>query len=175
MDFCIRAAELEQGAVCEIVMRSLPEWFGIESALKAYVDKVDRLPTYIAVAGERVAGFLSVEKHFSESAEIHVMGILPEFHRMGIGRALLKKAESDLVTQRVKFLQVKTLSPANPDKNYAKTREFYLSTGFLPLEEMPELWGAENPCLILIKSLDFFEDCKKENRKYRWIFSKGGS
>ncbi len=165
MDFCRRAAELEQGAECEIVLRSLPEWFGIESALKAYVDKVDRLPTYTAVGDERVAGFISIEKHFSESAEIHVMGILPEFHRMGIGRALLKKAESDLVKQGVIFLQVKTLSQSSPDKNYAKTREFYLSMGFLPLEEMPELWGAENPCLILIKSLEFFEDYKKEDRK----------
>ncbi len=165
MDFCIRAAELKQAAECEVVLRSLPEWFGIESALQAYVDKVDRLPTYLALADEKVAGFLSVEKHFSESAEIHVMGILPEFHRMGIGRALLKKAESDLAAQGVKFLQVKTLSQSNPDKNYAKTREFYFSMGFLPLEEMPELWGAENPCLILIKSLEFFEDCKKEDRK----------
>lgn len=158
MDFCIRAAELEQGAECEVILRSLPEWFGIESVLKAYVGQVYRLPTYLVLADERVVGFLSVEKHFSESAEIHVMGILPEFHRMGIGRALLKKAESDLVTQGVKFLQVKTLSQSNPDKNYAKTREFYLSMGFMPLEEMPELWGAENPCLILIKSLEFLKD-----------------
>lgn len=158
MDFCIRAAELEQGAESEVILRSLPEWFGIESALKAYVGQVDRLPTYLVLADERVAGFLSVEKHFSESAEIHVMGILPEFHRMGIGRALLMKAESDLVTQGVKFLQVKTLSKSSPDKNYAKTREFYLSMGFMPLEEMPELWGAENPCLILIKSLEFLKD-----------------
>lgn len=165
MDYHIRAAELELGAECEVVLRSLPEWFGIESALQAYVNKLNCLPTYTVVAGERVVGFLSVERHFSESAEIHVMGILPEFHRMGIGRALLKKAESDLVKERVKFFQVKTLSPSSPDKSYAKTREFYLSMGFSPLEEMSELWGAENPCLIMIKSLEFLYDKEEEDRK----------
>lgn len=154
MDFEIRAAELELGSQCEAVLRNLPEWFGIESALQAYVDKVEYLPTYTAVAHDRVIGFLSIKKHFAESVEIHVMGILPEFHRMGIGRALQREAELDLVAQGVKFLQVKTLSPSSPNTDYAKTREFYLSMGFSPLEEMPDLWGAENPCLIMVKSLE---------------------
>ncbi|MCK5132153.1 MAG: GNAT family N-acetyltransferase [Candidatus Sabulitectum sp.] len=154
MDFEIRAAELRLGSQCEAVLRDLPEWFGIESALRAYVNKVDYLPTYTAVIEERIIGFLSVERHYSESAEIHVMGILPEFHRMGIGRALQREAELDLVAQGVKFLQVKTLSPSSPNKDYAETRKFYLSTGFSPLEEMSDLWGAENPCLIMVKSLE---------------------
>ena len=154
MNFEIRAAELKLGSSCEVALRSLPQWFGIESAIQVYIKKIEILPTYTAVAENRVVGFLSIEKHFAESAEIHVMGILPEFHRMGIGIALLNKAELDLVAQGVRFLQVKTLSPSNPDKNYATTRRFYLSMGFLPLEEMPELWGVENPCLIMIKSLE---------------------
>ena len=153
MKFIIRAAELHLGSECEVVLRKLPEWFGIESALQAYVGKIDLLPTYTAVAQGRIVGFLSIEKHFLESAEIHVMGVIPEFHRMGIGKALQQKAELDLVEQGVNFLQVKTLSPSSPNSDYAKTRKFYLSTGFMPLEEMPDLWGSENPCLIMLKSL----------------------
>lgn len=163
MDFYIRALKLGLGAECEAVLRSLPEWFGIESALLAYVDKIEHLPTYTAVVGERVVGFLSVEKHFYESAEIHVMGILPEFHRMGIGRALQKKAELDLKAQGVKFLQVKTLSPSSSNTDYAKTRKFYQSMGFSPLEEMPDLWGAENPCLIMVKNLELLQLDNKED------------
>ena len=25
---------------------------------------------------------------------------------------------------------------------------FYQAVGFLPIEEFPDLWGAENPCLL---------------------------
>lgn len=107
MHYEVRDAKLKLGEHCEQVLRSLPEWFGIESALLTYVEKIDSLPTYTAVVEDRVVGFLSIEKHFNESAEIHVMGIMPEFHRMGIGRALQKRAEFDLRTQGVKFLQVK--------------------------------------------------------------------
>jgi hypothetical protein len=45
-------------------------------------------------------------------------------------------------------LTVKTLSPSRPDPNYAGTRRFYEAVGFLPIEEFPTLWGANNPCLF---------------------------
>ena len=67
--------------------------------------------------------------------------------------ALLRAVESYLVGRGIEFLQVKTLSPAHPDKNYAKTRAFYGAMGFRPLEEFPDLWGEQNPCLQMIKGL----------------------
>ena len=36
-------------------------------------------------------------------------------------------------------------------------RQFYSSLGFLPLEEFPELWGKENPCLMLVKVIQMPE------------------
>ena len=39
------------------------------------------------------------------------MGVLPEHHRAGIGRALLEAAESWLAERDIEYLQVKTLSP----------------------------------------------------------------
>lgn len=60
--------------------------------------------------------------------------------------------ESDLVADGVQFLQVKTLGPAHPDEGYGRTRQFYASAGFRPLEEIHGLWPG-NPCLIMIKSL----------------------
>jgi hypothetical protein len=51
----------------------------------------------------------------------------------------------------VEFLQVKTLSGGSLDEGYAATRKFYLSYGFRPLEEFPDLWDAENPALQMVK------------------------
>ena len=81
------------------------------------------------------------------------MGVLPEHHRAGIGLAMLEAAESWLAERDVAYLQVKTLSPRHPDTGYAATRAFYFGCGFRPLEEMPELWGKEQPALQMIKSI----------------------
>jgi hypothetical protein len=48
---------------------------------------------------------------------------------------------------------VKTLGNSHPDKNYKSTREFYSAVGFYPLEEIKEIWGEKNPCLIMIKNI----------------------
>jgi hypothetical protein len=47
---------------------------------------------------------------------------------------------------------VKTLGPSYPDEGYAQTRGFYVARGFVPLEELLELWDA-NPCLLLVKRI----------------------
>ena len=46
-----------------------------------------------------------------------------------------------------------TLAASDPDPNYAATRAFYAALGFLPLEELPQVWGPENPCLLLVRTL----------------------
>jgi len=140
-------------ARCEPVLRALPQWFGIEAANQHYLTAIQQLPTFLASDGERVLGFLSVKRHFPRTAEIYVTGVLPEFHRRGIGSALLLAAEDDLRQEGVEYLQVKTLSASHPDEGYARTRAFYLSVGFEPLEEIKTLWDEANPALLLIKKL----------------------
>ena len=81
------------------------------------------------------------------------MAVLPEFHRQGIGRALLGHAEGVLAADGVEFLQVKTLAPGKPDDGYDKTRAFYCANGFRPLEEFPALWDPQNPALQMIKAI----------------------
>lgn len=142
-----------QDKMCEPILRAMPEWFGIEEATAAYVDEVKNLPTFLAVEGHEVVGFLSVSQPFERAAEIHVMGVHPDKHRRGIGRTLVEATEKYLRQQGVTFLQVKTLSPGRPNEHYERTRAFYAAVGFQPLEEHPELWGPDNPCLQLIKYL----------------------
>ena len=81
------------------------------------------------------------------------MGILSQYHRKGIGHALLNAAEIELRNAGVKFLTVKTLSESRESKEYAQTRKFYLKMGFTPLEEFKTLWDDFNPCLFMVKVL----------------------
>jgi GNAT superfamily N-acetyltransferase len=142
-----------KASLLEPVLRALPDWFGIEESIQNYLRDMDVMPTFIAREGKEILGFLTVKKHFENSAELIVMGVYPEMHRQGAGKKLLEKAEDYFRSQGVEFLHVKTLSSTHPDPFYKKTREFYTAMGFQPLLELPTLWDRNNPCLILIKRI----------------------
>jgi ribosomal protein S18 acetylase RimI-like enzyme len=151
-DLTIRPMRPAEAEACERILHSLPDWFGIEEALVQYVRDLPLLETLVAVHDQTIDGFIAIRIHNPSSAEVHVMGVRPELHGRGIGRSLLVAAEASLRARSVAFLEVKTLGPGRPDVHYQRTRGFYERMGFLPLEEN-ELWGAANPCLIMIKHL----------------------
>jgi ribosomal protein S18 acetylase RimI-like enzyme len=138
--------------VCERILRGLPGWFGIETSIIEYVDGLATHPAFVAVAGEEVIGFLVLKEHFPQASEVWVMAVDRHHHGKGAGRALMRAAEASL-GERTAVLQVKTLGLSIPDEGYARTREFYLSMGFIPLEETTAIWGPDNPCLIMVKPL----------------------
>jgi GNAT superfamily N-acetyltransferase len=142
------------GDVCKAILSTLPTWFGIPEANADYIAMAEMTPCIVASIGERDVGITTITRHFPESAEVHLMAIVPEHHRQGIGRAMLEHAEASLADDGVRFLQVKTLSPRRDDAGYEKTRAFYLAYGFVPLEEFPELWDPSNPALQLIKTVE---------------------
>lgn len=139
--------------ICEDILRSLPEWFGIEEAVRNYIEDARSRLMFISREGDAVAGFLSVTLHNEFTGEIHVMGVKKEFHRKGIGKALVEYAEAYLLKRKFEFFTVKTLSPSRESSEYGKTRNFYLALGFKPLEEFKTLWGEANPCLFLAKNI----------------------
>ena len=139
---------------CEAVLRALPAWFGLEQPILKYRAAVASQPTF----GTRdeagvVQSFLTLTRHYPPTAEVLCMAVRPGLRGQGVGTALLAAAEAWLVGEGVKLLQVKTLSERSPDRGYGETRAFYLARGFLPLEELRELWDAFNPCLLLVKPL----------------------
>ena len=146
-------SEDSKSQICEKVLRSLPDWFGIESAILDYIKDVRAMDTWSVVIENEEIGFLSVNKQNSSTAEIHVMGLLPSFHGKNIGTKLVQAVEQDLFAHGFKFLTVKTLSESRPNKEYDLTRKFYLQAGFSPLEEFKTLWGEANPCLMLVKAM----------------------
>jgi coenzyme F420-0:L-glutamate ligase / coenzyme F420-1:gamma-L-glutamate ligase len=143
-------APAERSRVAETVLRDLPEWFGIESATRHYIEAAAGLPTF-AVPPDR--GFLCVKRHTSGAAELYVLGVRRAFHRRGLGRALVAAAELWCRQQGVRFLQVKTLGPSREDEGYAATRRFYEALGFVALEELTGLWDEGNPTLLLVKDV----------------------
>lgn len=153
MKFDIDLPSVGKSAFCEPILHFLPDWFGIEGDVDKYLAEIDLLPTFLALDSSQVLGFLTLKQHFPHSAEIFVMGCLPEVHRQGVGRALVKRAEAWLLDQGVKYLQVKTLGPSRPDPGYEVTRAFYLALGFEPLEEFKQIWDENNPCLVMVKKL----------------------
>lgn len=153
MSITIEGPVFERGNICEAILRSLPDWFGIEEAIVHYVEEIDRLPTWLALEDARLLGFISVKQHNPHSAEIYVMGIRAEAHRRGIGLRLMKQAEAWCRGGGVEYLQVKTLGPSHSDTFYAGTRAFYAAAGFRPLEEFRQIWDEHNPCLVMVKKI----------------------
>ena len=141
----------DQATACVVILRALPEWFGMEQSIINYGSDIARLPTFVAKTERAVIGFLTLKIHTAYAAEIWVMGVHPDYHRQGVGKALLAEAEHYLCDAAIEYLQVKTISVADASPSYAKTRAFYAAVGFRPLEELTELWSEENPCLQMIK------------------------
>lgn len=152
MKIAIEQLAAGEADVCEHILRSLPNWFGIESAIVQYRKDIETMETFVARDSGDIIGFVTIHQHFDYAAEIHVMGVLPDNHRGGTGRAMVEHVEQLLAGRAVEYLQVKTLAPSHPDEGYKKTRTFYSALGFRNLEEN-KLWGDANPCLIMIKRL----------------------
>ena len=143
--------ENEKSAICNDILRALPDWFGIEESIIDYVKQVKTMPFYVAYKHDKAVGFVALKLHNSYTAEVCVMGVLSEYHRHGIGRDLIRCCEKYCIDNKIEFLTVKTLDESRGDRGYEKTRLFYQNMGFKPLEVFPTLWDENNPCLFLAK------------------------
>ena len=140
--------------ICDRILRALPDWFGIEQAIQEYVHNTVAMPMFAVSDGTEIVGFASLKLHNKWTAEIYVMGVLAEHHRHGLGRKLVDHCEAYLTAKGYRFLTVKTLGPSRECAEYERTRKFYESIGFLPIEEFTTLWGEGNPCLFMVKPLN---------------------
>jgi GNAT superfamily N-acetyltransferase len=142
-----------QGAVCERVLRDLPEWFGIDQAVRQYVADVAGMTFLVARDAGDVLGFVALRRHNDATLEVHVMGVLRAHHRRGVGRALIEAAVARARADGARLLSVKTLAATRECAEYERTRRFYEALGFLPVEVFPTLWGPANPCLLMVRPL----------------------
>ena len=145
---------LQRASICREILASLPDWFGIPESVENYIIEAATLPMLVArdESGDAI-GFATLTVESADTLELHLIAIRPEAHRRGIGRLLLDAAEALARQGRYQYLSVKTLAPSVEDANYAATRAFYAANGFEPHEERPDLWGPDNPCLVMRKRL----------------------
>ncbi len=136
------------------ILGLLPEWFGIPESTAEYIRESQHMPFLALMDAEEPIGFLALKRTSEAAAEIYVMGIAPAYHRLGGGRMLVEASAGWCKEHALAFLQVKTLDASHPDPCYRRTRAFYKAMGFRPLECLPSLWGEENPCLIMIRTID---------------------
>lgn len=102
--------------------------------------------------GDKPTGFLCLKETGKATVEVAVMGVLKEYHRMGIGKILFEKAREIAIEQRYSFIQVKTVEMGRY-KEYDDTNQFYQSLGFKELEVFPTLWDEWNPCQVYIMAI----------------------
>lgn len=143
----------EKREISTSILESLPNWFGIPESTQEYINGSSNLPFFASINESKPIGFISIKENNKYTAEIYVMGVLSDYHKQGIGKSLFNMALQWAKEKGYEYLQVKTLDESHPDVYYAGTRKFYLSVGFKPLECFPELWGKENPCLIMIRQI----------------------
>lgn len=149
IDIVLRAAG--SGQVCADILAELPEWFGIPESNAGYAHDAETGPAWIALDDDRPLAIMILKLHGDDAAEIHLMGVRPDRHHRGIGRALVERANAFAAGHGARYLTVKTLGPSREYEPYARTRAFYRAMGFAPLEEFDSIWGPENPCLFMVR------------------------
>ena len=142
----------EKKDICRDILKALPDWFEIPEAVERFIENsVDRI-FFADFDGDRPTGFIYLEKTGNATVELAVMGVLKEYHRKGIGRALFQAAKAAATEAGFSVMQVKTVKMGMyPD--YDITNRFYLSLGFKELEVIPQIWGPDNSCQIYVMAL----------------------
>lgn len=139
-------------AIAKNILEELPEWFGIPEAREEYIRDSAGKTFFCAEENEKAVGFLYLKQTGKDTVELAVMGVLKEYHRQGVGKALFKYAKDGLKENGYSFIQVKTVKWGNT-KNMIKTNLFYISLGFKELEVFPTLWDEWNPLQIYVMAL----------------------
>lgn len=109
---------------------------------------------YGAFDNKTMIGFITYKEINSKVVEITWMAIDSSYQNKGVGTKLLNES-LDEIKDNYKACEVKTLANTDPDKNFGKTRGFYVKNGFLPLEVIQPYpgWDKNMPCQIFVKFL----------------------
>jgi ribosomal protein S18 acetylase RimI-like enzyme len=116
--------------ILENLTARLPQWFAQSEANRHFAEQAKILESWVARIDGRACGLLLIKRHSLVSAEIYWLGIDPDYHRQGVGRALIGAAEGQLRQEKIKFLFVMTLHPEDPYEPYRRTQLFYERMGF---------------------------------------------
>ncbi len=142
----------EKRRIARLILESLTDWFGIPEAREYYLSESADKTILVSEENGEPNGFLCLKETGRDTVELAVMGVLPEYHRKGIGTKLFEAAKQIFVEKGYSFLQVKTVQMGKYEE-YDRTNMFYLALGFKEFEVFPTLWDERNPCQIYVMSL----------------------
>ena len=140
----------EKEKISREILNDLPEWFGMPESTEEYITDSQDKPFIACFMDNEAVGFVVLNSTSVDCADIFVMGIKKNYHRMGIGTKLNDAYERLAKKLGYTYTQVKTVQTGHY-KEYDITNNFYKSVGYKELEVFPTLWDEWNPCQIYIK------------------------
>ena len=114
--------DLEKMKLTRYMLEALPEWFGIPEAREEYIRDSAGKSFFCAYNEAEPVGFLYLKQTGKDTVELAVMGVLKEYHRNGIGKALFENAKKIACEEGYSFIQVKTVQMGKYE-DYDKTNE----------------------------------------------------
>ena len=140
----------EKARIAGLILRDLPDWFGIPESTAHYIDESRKMPFWAAVEDDQPTGFIALKETGPKTAEIFVMGVRREWHRRGVGTLLWEVFRDYAQACGYEYVQVKTVRRGCYDI-YDRTNDFYEHLGFRALECFPTLWDEMNPCQVYVR------------------------
>ena len=138
--------------LCKKITQDLPQWFGQPEANMHYASGMSTRTSFAAIFEGKHVGLITLEFPYANNTNIYWMGILKDFHQLGIGKQLLLTAEKYALSKGATSLTVETLSPSENDTNYNRTYNFYLKNGFSPLFDLKP-YGPDQAMVYMHKTL----------------------
>ena len=126
-----RGERIERASEChQRLLAQLPSWFGIPEANADYVQAARELPGLVARADDEPVGVLLHRRHFPEAAEIHLMAVSPDWHRRGIGTAMVNRLVTDLRRTECQLLPGQDPRPVTTASRLRSNPGVYRAAGF---------------------------------------------
>lgn len=95
--------DTEKQDITRFILEALPEWFGISEARENYIKESAKCPFIAAYDKKHPVGFVYLKETGRDTVELFVMGVLKEYHRQGVGKALVLKAKEIATEKRLHF------------------------------------------------------------------------
>ncbi len=156
------AHSTDRSEACARITAALPDWFGLEEYNRRYIEDAARYDALAArtddgiIIGLLVHKARPASKALADAIDIHWLGVLPEFHRLGIGTDLISGLSQLCTAKGIALLTVETLDPSVGDPNYLKTFAFYEKLGFRILEHFN--FESGDPAVRMARRCDTDQD-----------------
>lgn len=134
------------------VLKALPNYFADMTSLQNYVEQSIKMPFFVCKYEGNNVGFMALKQHNEDTIELYVLGVYSEYHRKGVGKAMLQEVLLYAKQCKVSYLSVKTLDSSSNDEHYLKTIAFYQAMGFKKVEILLNEWESQ-PCLLMIRKV----------------------